>query len=172
MQIIRFLTISLLFIFASVALVQAQFRSDVPSGLDWTGPVTKPQSQAVSGLLGLQDFRMDHSYEMSVGSFGGATYNQNFYTNTMHFLFNQNLYGRVDLSLAHSPFGNSMMAGDENVQFFVRNAELNYRFSENSHIRLSFSQLPRGYGFYSPFHNPHYHSGFMGRSHQRHFPEW
>lgn len=163
MKNISHLLISLIIIALSGCFIlsEAQYKSDVQSTFDWTGPVTKSTEAYNPGLFGLMDFRMDHSYEMSVGSFGGNMYNQNYYTNTMHFLFNENLYGRVDLALAHSPLGNSMM-GDE-PQFIVRNAEINYRFNNNSHIRLSFNQQPRMYGMGgigNPYHMGHSHSPF------------
>lgn len=100
-------------------------------------------------MFGLAGFQMNHSYEMNIGSFGGNAYNQNFYTNTMHFLFNENLTGRVDLSIAHSPFGNNFMGENQGPQFFIRNAELNYSFNERTHLSFQFRQIPAG--VYNPF---------------------
>ena len=91
----------------------------------------------------------------------------------MHFLFNEDLYGRLDLGVAHSPFGNSLMGNNQGAQFLVRNAEINYRLNENTHFRFSFQQQPAGYGYghggygygmghynrfgYHPFHRGQYH---------------
>ena len=159
MRVISFLLLLLVFGFHSVA--EAQFRDGVlPEPHEYTGTVTTlPASDDVFGLF---DFRMDHSYEMTVGSFGGDTFNQNYYTNTMHFLFNENLTGRLDLAIGHSPFGNSMMGDNQGAQFFVRNAQLNYNFSENTRLSVSFRQIPGGmyspysYGnsFFNPYRNP------------------
>ncbi len=132
---------------------QAQFRSDNESNLDRTGQIVRTHTPSEgSSLFGLQNFQMNHSYEMSVGSFGGDMYNQNTYTNTMHMMFNEDLYGRVDLSMAHSPFGSNIMGQEGQPQFYVRNAELNYKFNDNARIQLRFQQLPAGhrYGYYSP----------------------
>ena len=152
-------------LFAPLQYGQAQFRTDNESTLNRTGPILRSNdSQNSASFWGLQDFRMDHSYEMSVGSFAGDMYNRNTYTNTMHLLFNENLYGRVDLAMSHSPFGNNFMGQNNQAQFYVRNAELNYKFSENAQIQVRFQQIPAGhfgYGYgYGPGYHPHYHRGY------------
>jgi hypothetical protein len=148
--------IALVFILTPV-ISEAQFRDQDSNPYEVTGQIT--DTPASDQVLGLFDFKMDHSYEMTIGSFAGETYNQNFYTNTMHFLFNENLTGRLDLSVAHSPFGNSFMGENQGPQFFVRNAEINYNFSENSRISFQFRQIPGSmyspYGYGSPFHSPY-----------------
>ncbi len=134
---------------------EAQFRSDSGSSLDRTGPVVRTNdNDDRASLFGLQNFQMNHSYEMSMGSFGGSMYNRNTYTNTMHLMFNENLHGRVDLAMSHSPFGSGPMGQNDQTQFYVRNAELNYKFNENTRIQVRFQQIPQGYGYgyYSPYH--------------------
>lgn len=133
----------------------AQFRSDSESTLDRTGQIVRSNdSQDQTSLFGLKDFQMNHSYEISAGSFGGNMYNSNTYTNTMHLLFNENLYGRVDLSMSHSPFGNNLMGQNDQAQIYVRNAELNYNFNDNARIQLRFQQLPAGHGYGYGYHSP------------------
>ncbi len=158
-------------IFAVPQISEAQFRDTDYEPTDYSGVVSTDNSGTHD--LGWFDFRMDHSYEMTVGSFGGNTYNQNFYTNTMHFLFNENLTGRVDLSVAHSPFGNSLFGEDQGPQFFIRNAELNYNITDNTQLRFQFRQIPGGmynpYGYGHGYYNP-YRSRFSG--HQGGFNDW
>ncbi len=140
---------------------QAQFRSDNASVLDRTGPIVRTHNpENRFSLFGLQDFQMSHSYEMSMGSFGGDMYNRNTYTNTMQMMFNENLYGRVDLAMSHSPFGSGFM-GQNQTQFYVRNAELNYKFSETSRVQIRFQQLPSGYGYGYGYYSPHYRRNHM-----------
>jgi len=139
-----------------LAQSQAQFRPDAGSTLDRTGPILRTSDQDRTSFLGLQDFRMDHSYEVTVGSFGGNMFNQNTYTNTMHMMFNDRLYGRVDLSMAHSPFGPGFMGQNEQAQFFVRNAELNYKLNENTRFQVRFQQIPQGHGYGYGYYPPHY----------------
>lgn len=97
---------------------------------------------------------MSHSYSMNFGSYGGSYQNVNAYTNTMQFAFTDNLTGRLDVSFLHSPFGGSDFVNTNNNlngEIIVRNAELNYKISDNAHIRLQYQQLPSGYGFYNPY---------------------
>ncbi len=167
--LILFLIGLLLFPFS---LAEAQFRPENGSTLNRTGPIVRTQDQDRSSLFGLQDFQMNHSYEMTMGSFGGNMYNQNIYTNTMHMMFSENLYGRVDLSMSHSPFGAGFM-GQNQTQFFIRNAELNYKLNENTRFQIRFQQIPGGHGFGyhgSPYgyYSPHYRRSHM---HQP-FPAW
>ncbi len=140
--------------------VEAQFRSDNSSSLNRTGPILRTHDQDRTSLFGLQDFRMDHSYEMTVGSFGGDMFNRNTYTNTMHLMFNDNLYGRVDLAMSHSPFGSGFMGQNDQTQFYVRNAELNYKLNENTRFQIRFQQIPHGYGYGYGYH-PHYRRNHM-----------
>lgn len=130
-------------------VAEAQFRDDLPSPLGLTGDVVRADYNH-NRLFGLVDFQMGHSYEMSFGSFGGNSYNQNMYTNTMHLFFNDRLTGRVDLSVLHSPFGNGLHSSQQNAQFLIRNASLTYNFSENSHLTVSYRQVPYSM-FYDPF---------------------
>ena len=155
MRITSFLLAFIVVFLTFTAESFSQLRDDLPSQVNRTGNVTNPADASNQNkLFGLVDFRMSHSYEMTMSNFGGNTFNQNYYTNTMQLFFNPNLTGRVDLSVAHSPFGNGFMGQNQGPQFFVRNAELNYRFSENSAISIQFQQIPAG-SFMNPF-SPHY----------------
>jgi hypothetical protein len=136
----------------------AQFANQVPRSGDWTGSILKTD-QNEKNLLGRFGFSMNHSYEMSFTNFGGQSYNQNMYTNTMFLRFSDRMQGRVDLSLAHSPFGNGLMTQGSDVRFLVRNAELNYRLGEKSQVSLQFSQMPNGY-YGGPFDRYGYGNNF------------
>ncbi len=140
-----------------------QFRADSEPIFDRSGNSMRPAHNENTSFLGLQNFQMNHSYDMTVGSFGGDMYNRNTYTNTMHMMFNENLYGRVDLSMSHSPLGPNIMGQNNQTEFYVRNAELNYRFSENARIQLRFQQLPSGfgYGYYPYSHHRHRRTGYQ-----------
>lgn len=154
----RFIVLtSALFFFMISSTAYGQFRDHVVQPSEYTGAVTAPIASS-NNLLGLAGFQMNHSYEMTFGSAGGNAFNQNFYTNTMHFLFNENLTGRVDLAIAHSPFGNNIFGENQGPQFFIRNAEINYAFNDRTHLTFQFRQVPAG--VYNPFD---YHRGPFGR---------
>ena len=152
--------LSLTLVFTGFSDSEAQFRDDIPSTLDRTGTIIQPGEDGNNRLFGLVDFQMNHSYEMNMGTFGGNTYNQNYYTNTMHLFFSENLTGRLDLAVAHSPFGNNF-GGNDSPQFFVRNASLHYDISDNTHISLHYRQIPAG-SMYMP--------GMMHGMHGMHSP--
>lgn len=165
-------SILLLLLLGLSSLSQAQLRKDLTSSSDLTGQVIKRQDPSQGAKLGnLFNMQMNHSYSMNFASYGGQFQNMNAYTNTMQFFFSEDLTGRVDLQLLHSPFGNNSFMGNSNtgmdMEFRVRNAELNYQISENSSIRLQFQQVP-SYGF-NPWSGRSYHSPFNSPFRDRNF---
>lgn len=164
------LIILLIVTFTSIS--HAQFRKDRQRASDLTGPVIKEDPSDGAKLGNLFNMQMDHSYSMTFASAGGQYQNQNAYTNTMHFFFSDDLTGRVDLQLLHSPFGNNPMAGSnskKNIQFRLRNAELNYDLSDNSSISVQFQQVPSyGYG-YSPFNRSPFGRAYSSPFHQQNY---
>lgn len=130
----------------------AQLRENVNTSSDLTGPIMKENPSEGANLGNLFNMTMDHSYSMMFSSFGGQAHNVNAYTNTMRFFFTEDLTGRVDLSLLHSPFGNNLMSPNNSsnsmgmgTDFMIRNAELNYQINDKSSVSIHFQQLP-GYG--------------------------
>jgi len=66
----------------------------------------------------------------------------------MFFDISDRMNAQVDISLLHSPFGNSFMNNNNlGTQIIVEQARLDYRLSENTRISLQFSQRPAYYGF-------------------------
>jgi len=153
----------LVFVFIN-SLSFAQLRENQFKSSDYQNGIIKVHDQEPGNWSNLFNMTMDHSYSMMFGSIGGEYQNLNAYTNTMHFFFSDKMTGRLDLSVLHSPFGNSYLnngAGNQNVDFIIRNAEVNYQLSEKSNITFRFQQIPsygygNGYGYYnrrSPFSN-------------------
>ena len=159
------LSLILVLVLGLSALSHAQLRKDLNSSSDLMGPIVKEQDPSKGANLGnLFNMQMNHSYSVNFAGFGGQFQNVNAYTNTMHFFFNEDLTGRVDLQVLHSPFGNSFLSGGNsgtNMQFRVRNAELNYQISDNSNISIQFQQVPTygmnpwtGGSYNNPFYSP------------------
>ena len=156
-----------LVVFLGIALpAQAQLREDVR---EQRAP-TKLFDQGGAGFLlnkifSPEQFRMSHTYEMSMGAGGGQNMSMGMYTNTMQWQFSDKLAARMDVGFAHSLFGNQA-AGlqSENGlggRVFLRNAEVAYRPTKNTMLHLSIQQSPYGsymspYGYapygYSPYH--------------------
>lgn len=145
------------------SISQAQLREDLNKSTDLMGPIVKENPSEGANLGNLFNMQMNHSYSMNFASYGGQFQNMNAYTNTMHFFFSEDLTGRVDLQLLHSPFGNSFMNnnGGTDMDFRIRNAELNYEISDNSNISIQFQQLPN-YGM-NPWSSRSYNSPFRSR---------
>lgn len=148
----RILLLSVLLTFGVAAIAEAQLREDLTRSGDFTGAVIKSSpSQSTSGLSGLLssiNMEMGHSYSMNFGSVGGQFQNLNAYTNHMMFDFSENLTGFVDVSLLHSPFGNSFMNANNNslgAQVVIDRAQLDYQISPNASLSIQFSQRPYQY---------------------------
>lgn len=154
---------TVIFTLVIAAASSAQFRDSQPSDFTNTGFIIKHDQPATAngGFLSNIQYKMSHSYEMNFASFGGTYANQNMYTNTSFFQFNPRFSGRFDLAVSHSPFGAGVPgAQNRSAQFFVRNAELNYRLGKNSHITLQYQQNP-GLGYFGGY------PGFGGFQRQR-----
>jgi len=155
----------------------AQLREQAPSPLNYTGPVTKTvkvteDQKGLLDLFNIRNVKMQNSYEMTFSSFGGQFYNQNIFTNTMFMNFTPRLSGRLDISLAHSPFGHGIITNGQKPRVFIRNAELNYKLGKNSSIHFQFSEMPfanpygpfGGYGYGGYYGNPFYNNGFYNNN--------
>lgn len=113
-------------------------------------------------LFSPEHFQMSHSFEMSMGSYGGASSSLGMYTNTLRWQFNQQLAARVDVAFAYSPFDGQSELGafgqQNNGRVFLRNAEVAYRPSEKVQIHFQMRQSPYGryagpFGYYRPGHD-------------------
>ncbi|MDZ7718581.1 MAG: hypothetical protein U5K72_07165 [Balneolaceae bacterium] len=150
---------SLTIIFLATAVVaNAQLREDL-SYQPETYTTTLSSSQQTGGpgnWMNMLNMTMSHSYSMSFSNFGGQMQNMNAYTNHMFFDVSDRLKAQLDVSLLHSPFGNSFMTNNSNdfgAQIIIDQARLDYQLSDNASISFQFSQRPAhyGYGAFSPF---------------------
>ncbi len=140
--------------FGFTTVAEAQLRGDLPRSGDFTGAVISTDrsasSSSLSQWLESLNVTMGHSYSMNFGSVGGQFQNINAYTNHMMFDFSESLTGQLDISVLHSPFGNSMMNmgnNDLGARVIIDRAQLDYQISPNTSLSLRFSQRP----YYSPY---------------------
>lgn len=161
------LSLVCLIVFLGISLpAQAQLRENVHSQ-DAKARLYGQEGASfnLNQLFSPQHFRMSHSYEMSFGSFGGGSSSLGMYTNSMMFQFNDKLAARVDMSYAFSPFGsvNPLGPNADQGRFFLRNAEVAYRPSENVQLHLQVRQSPYG-SYMQPYgHHGYYHPGLHAR---------
>lgn len=150
-----------LLVFAAALFVavpaRAQLRANVPSGSAPVAVYGQPQSGFSLGqFFNAKNFRVGHSYEMSYTSFGGEGLGLGVYTTSLRWQPTDRLAARVDVGVAHTPFGSEGLqqrlgfSQDAPAQVFLRNAELAYRPSENAVIHLQVRQSPFG-GYASPY---------------------
>jgi hypothetical protein len=154
---------------------QAQLRADVPARPAPVAVYEQPTGFALGQLFNAETLRLSHSYELSYSSFGGQGIGVGLYTSSLRFQPSDRLAARVDVGVAHSPFGSSALqsrfgfSSEQPAQIFLREATLAYRPTENSMITFSFQQSPFG-GFYgplgfSPYGGHGFHTSFRPADH-------
>jgi hypothetical protein len=150
--------ISLTIIFLATAVVaNAQLREDLSYQPEqYTTTLSSSQHTGGPGnWMNMLNMTMSHSYSMNFSSIGGQMQNVNAYTNHMFFDVSDRLKAQLDVSLLHSPFGNSFMTNNNSLgaQVIIDQARLDYQLSDNASISFQFSQRPAyyGYGSFSPF---------------------
>jgi hypothetical protein len=153
------LSLLTLVLFLGITLpAEAQLRDDVKSR---TQPGQTQLYDAGTPAFSLnrffspQHFRMQHTVEMSAGSYGGQSSTVGMYTNTMMWQFSPQLAARLDVSVANDFSGHMMNADGSSSRVFIRNAEISYQPRENMNLHFSFRQSPYGhyaspYGYYAP----------------------
>lgn len=142
----------------AVGTVSAQFKpkpTEQPRVADsFIQPAT---SSEWFSLFNPNNFQMHHSYSASYSTGGGQGLALQRYTNTMLYQFTSKLDARVDLSLQNSPYSTlDYRLQNQFSRAFVSRAELNYRPSDNTVIRLQYREVPYmfdtyGYGNNRPF---------------------
>ena len=157
----RILFIVLLIVLITSAPAYAQLRTDLPGA---PPPVVLTDSQrplTLSGLFNAQTLKIGHSYEFSYTGSAGSSLGLGIYTTSLQWQPSSKLAARVDVGVAHSPFGSAnvqqALGFDQNTpaQVFLRNAEIAYRPTENSVLSLQIRQNPMGaygrspYGYYA-----------------------
>jgi hypothetical protein len=147
----KFIASFTLFFFFITLVSQAQLRQDlVHQPEEYTGAITHTHSENSPGSwMNMLNMTMSHSYSMSFSNFGGQMQNLNAYTNSMHFDVSDRMDAQLDVSVLHSPFGNSFMNNSSamDTQIIIDRARVDYRLSENTRISFEFSQNP----YYSTF---------------------
>ena len=143
----------------------AQLRADVPSQSGTAAVYQAQTGFSLRSLLNPDHFKIGQSYEMSFSSFGGQSLGLGVYTTSLQYQPNNKLAARVDLGVAHSPFGSEGVqeslgfTSESPAKVYLQNAQVAYRPTENSLISLSIQQSPYGsyaspYGYsgYQPYH--------------------
>jgi hypothetical protein len=134
-----------------VTFAQLKNQSELPA---FSQIGVKPSSNVILGFLNSDKLSMHHTFSMSymtMGSAGGMMVNS--YMNTINYQISNPLFLRLNLGLMNSPYNSFNNPALNNVQFFG-GAELFYRPSENSLIKVGVDVRP---GYYGP---GYYNNGY------------
>lgn len=141
-------TLALAALLAFAIPVRAQRAADVPGR---PAPVALSDSPAPLGVgdwFAAETLKFSQSYEASYSGGAGGSLGLGVYTASLRWQPSSKLAGRVDVGVAHSPFGSSGLQSalgvDGEPRVYLRNAELAYRPTENALIHLSVQQSPYG----------------------------
>jgi len=153
----RILLIVLLIVLIASVPAYAQRRADLPANPPAVQLAGSDQPLSLSGLFNAQSLRIGHSYEFSYSGYGGSSLGLGVYSTSLQWQPSSRLAARVDVGVAHSPFGSSdvqqALGFDQNTpaRVFLRNAEIAYRPTENSVLHLQIQQNPMGAFGRSPY---------------------
>lgn len=167
----------LLAVFLVASPASAQRTADLPGR---QAPVALTDGPGTSGLslgqlFNAETLTFSQSYEVSYSSGLVGSVGLGVYTTSLRWQPSSRLAGRVDVGVAHSPFGDAAVQsalGFENgtdTRVFLRNLELAYKPTVNSVIHLSVQQSPYGtyaspYGYANPYGLAPYGTGAYGRT--------
>lgn len=134
-----------------LAIPAAAQRADGPA----QAPAVAPVPLSPGALFNARTLQFSQSYEMSYTGGAGGSLGLGVYTGSVQWQPSAKLAGRVDVGVAHSPFGTGAVQSalgfdDGQPRVFLRNAELAYRPTENSVLHLSIQQSPYG-AYASPY---------------------
>lgn len=155
------ITAGILILFFAITTMQAaaQFRGQETGAPRVAGSMVQGgEASSIFSFFNAENFRMNHSYSMSLMTMGGRSMSMGMYTNSMFYQISDPLDVRLDVSMAHSPHNtfNNNMSDFSGV--FISRAEVNYQPSENFRVQFLFRQIPYGtYGYGSSFYDPWYH---------------
>ena len=108
--------------------------------------IAKPSSNLFLGFIDFSKISMNHHFSMNYMTMGKGGMMVNTYMNTINYQISKPLFLRLNLGLMNSPY-NSFNNPTLNNTKFIGGAELFYRPTENSLIKLGIDVRP---GYYGP----------------------
>ena len=146
----------------AAAPAQAQLRANLPQGDAPVAVYENQQGFSLGSLVNPDHFKISNSYEMSFSSFGGQNLGLGVLTTSLRYQPTDKLAARVDVGVAHSPFGSEGVqqqlgfSSETPAKVYLQNAQIAYRPTENSVIQFQIQQSPYGsyaspYGYYDPY---------------------
>ncbi len=117
--------------------------------------LANPGNGYILGFINPEKFSMHHSFSMNYMTMGnGQGMMVNSYLNTMDYQISNPLFLRLNLGIMNSPYNSFVNNPAVNNTKFFGGAELMYRPTENTSIKLGVDVRP---GYYGPsYYNNYY----------------
>lgn len=125
--------------------------------VDMAKALTYPTKlQSIVGLIGLDPakFSMSQSYSLSFTSFGGHSFSQGLYLNTMKYQLSNPITMYLQIGFLNQPFSRLGLQSPYDNRLFVSGAGFEYKPSESFKLQLEFSQTP------GTLYNPYYYNSY------------
>lgn len=134
----------------------------------------KTSSGLILGFINPKNFAIQHSFNMSYGSYGGANVSLASYTATLSYKVRDNLKVSADISMQYSPYASIGSNRLENQAFQnsfnginLSRVSLDYQPFKNMYISFNYINMknnPLGYYGYGPYGYGPYsrYSGYYG----------
>jgi len=137
------------------ATVNAQFK-DQTSNYNIKSSIIKNYSSSLFNFFNSENFRMNHTFDISYQTFGAAgSLALTTYTNSMFYKINDKLNIQADISLVNSPFNSFGREFSNKINgLYLNRAQINYKSTENMSIILQYRNFPyyNPYSYYSSFY--------------------
>ncbi|MFQ5864318.1 MAG: hypothetical protein ACE5IW_03720 [bacterium] len=149
------LSFAILFTLILPSLIFAQLKKQ--EKVDMAKALTYPtRLQSIVGLIGLNPnkFSMSHSYTLSFTSFGGHSFSQGLYLNTMKYQLSNPLTMYLQIGFLNQPFGGFGQKSPFESKLFLSGAGFEFKPSDSFKVQFEFSQSP------GATYSPYYHNRF------------
>ncbi len=96
----------------------------------------------LDSLIDPSKFNMSHSYSLSYFSWGGKSFSQGLYLNTMNYQLSEPLFMQVRIGYVHQLFGIMNQSNGMNGKVFVQRALIEYKPSKNMRLTIDYQADP------------------------------
>lgn len=132
-------------------VAHAQLKSQNPQEVDYSNLLGRdgmPRGGFLSSIgLDPSRFRMSHTYSFSVMNFGGHSFSQGVYLNSMSYQVSDPVRVNVEWGIQHQPFGGNAFGSQQPSNFFLSGASVEYKPSQNFKIDVQYSSYPTMYHY-------------------------
>ncbi len=139
----------IILLFASSLSINAQYK-DQPTQLDVKSGIVKDYSSSLFGFINPNNFKMNHSFDISYQTSGFGNIALTTYTNSMFYKFNDQLNFQADISLVNSPYNTFNENFSKSINgLYLSRAQINYKPTEDMTIMFQYRNIPAAY--YNPY---------------------